>query len=578
MRSEIPRGTVLDNKYLVVRKLGEGGFGEVYLAQDLLLKRRYVAIKSLTLEDAERERYLIREMEFLSSLAHPHIVNFLHHFRGEDILFLVMEYCRGGSLRQALKAKGTFQVEQVAKWGIDLCATLQVVHKNGIVHHDLKPENILFSNEGVIKVADFGVANTRAGTQPYMAPELFLLGENVSRLDGRVDIYALGLTLLEVLMGENPFFALSQEDALNRKVQLDFILGEIPLWFREIILKSLQPKPELRFQTMQEFQEALESKHVPYVFNRKRIQAHKTASKAEWNLNRKKWITALRLTEQALYQDPNCLSALITAGKCGLFLKRIERAEKQFDQALRINPRVSIQKELGWIYLEKGRYSEAISLLNDYLQRHAANYEAYNLLVKAFYNTDRYEAASELNQIILQDFRGNKCFENNLLLSQWLLGRSGEEFMAKVDRRNPFIRYNWEVFSENPRSWDRSGPATLKSKLLFQEFRFGDGKKWKRNVVFIENMKSKKWFFDKPIICFGRHDNNDIVFQEDTVSRRHCVLVNCANDLWLFDLGSTRGTFLDGEKVINSAYLEGRHKISIGDWTLTVLTKEDRLL
>ena len=304
MDEDYKNGDVLDEKYLLVRKLGEGAFGYVYLAQDILLEEHYVALKCLKIDEETREQFFIKEMDFLSTLADPHVVGFYHHFRDENNLFLVMEYCPGGSLRQFLQREDKIGIEKATGWVIKLCSTLNSVHDHGIVHHDLKPENILFSRDGTLKIADFGVANTRAGTPSYMCPELFLPAENVSRTDGRVDIYALGVTLLELVTGQNPFFHLSEGDLLNAKVRLDFVTAELPEWLKEIIIKALHPKPELRFQTMQEFREAIESRHVPYSFSRKRIQAHKAAQKAEWHLSRRRYVTALKIAEQALKHQP----------------------------------------------------------------------------------------------------------------------------------------------------------------------------------------------------------------------------------------------------------------------------------
>lgn len=150
MNSNIPEGTVLDGKYRVIRLLGEGGFGEVYLAEDRLIQERRVAIKSLKMDDSNREQILVREMQFLSDLDHPNVVHFYHHFSEYDTLFLVMEFCGGGSLRESLQEGVSFDTEQVVSWAIDLCRTLQTVHEKGIVHHDLKPDNILFSDDGIL--------------------------------------------------------------------------------------------------------------------------------------------------------------------------------------------------------------------------------------------------------------------------------------------------------------------------------------------------------------------------------------------------------------------------------------------
>jgi serine/threonine-protein kinase len=179
MDKDIRIGDILDEKYLLIRKLGEGGFGHVYLAQDILLEEHYVALKSLKIAEDARERLLIREMDFLSKLADPHVVGFYHHFKNWDSLFLVMEYCPGGSLRQILETEGKIKLEEATGWIIQLCDTLQRVHNHSIVHHDLKPENIMFSSYGAIKIADFGVANTRGGTLSYMSPELFIGSSNL---------------------------------------------------------------------------------------------------------------------------------------------------------------------------------------------------------------------------------------------------------------------------------------------------------------------------------------------------------------------------------------------------------------
>lgn len=577
MPRDIPEGTILDEKYRVISKIGQGGFGEVYLADDTILEGRYVAIKSLRFDNPNREELLIREMKFLADLSHPNVVQFFHHFSQFDSLFIVMEFCSGGSLLRRYR-EGKPRLEEVIGWKVELCRALQTIHEKKVVHHDLKPENILFSDSGTIKIGDFGVANTRIGTVPFMAPELLLPTEHVSRYDGRVDIYALGVTLLEVLTGKNPLSEMDDEDSLSAKMRLSFISDALPAWVREVLMKALQPKPELRFQTMQEFGEALESRHVPYVFDRKRIQAHKAAVNAQGHLKRRRWAKALKLTNQALHQDPYCLSALITAGRCELFLKRVDNATAYFESAIRINPRVSIQKELGWIYLESGRYPEAISMLNDHLMRVGADYEAYNLLCKAFYLTDRLEEALNLIEIVRRECRGNRCFENNWLVCNLLLDNSGKEPPPFIKEGNPFVEYNWKVFTESPPSWDKEGRVALKSKLLFQEFRFGDVERWKKNSLVLKNQRGGKMSFAKPVITFGRSNGNDYVLVASSVSRRHCAIVNHADEVWLYDLGSTLGTKVDGIEVAGSQYLEGRHEIEIAGQILTIFTKEGILL
>jgi len=116
-------------------------------------------------------------------------------------------------------------LQTIMQWGKDLADTLHFVHRQGIVHHDIKPDNILFTSEEALKVGDFGVANRNAGTVPYLAPEM-LLGE-VDTADARVDVYALGITLLELLRNRNPFDGMSPGETQRAKMRHEFIPSEL---------------------------------------------------------------------------------------------------------------------------------------------------------------------------------------------------------------------------------------------------------------------------------------------------------------------------------------------------------------
>jgi serine/threonine protein kinase len=188
MRKELAMisiGDRLDDKYVVKRRLGGGGFGEVFLAHDEIPNRQ-VAIKVLSAQDGDQSN-LVNEMQALARFSHPHVVAFHGHFRDKNRLYLVMEFCPGGSLQDRLN-KGPRPEEQVFQWGLELCETLAFVHGKGIVHHDIKPANILFAGDGTIKLGDFGAANSNIATRIYMAPEM-LLGERVSHTDARIDVY-----------------------------------------------------------------------------------------------------------------------------------------------------------------------------------------------------------------------------------------------------------------------------------------------------------------------------------------------------------------------------------------------------
>ena len=166
-----------------------------------------------------------------------------------------MEFCPGGNLDERLAGTagtGRIREDKGFAWALDLCQTLSYVHKKGIVHHDIKPQNILFAADGTIKLGDFGVANRNVGTRMYMPPEM-LIGEPVSRTDPRVDVYSLGLTLLEALTGRHPFESLDAAAALDARIEHDFVSEDLPRWVQDVLLKATNLTPELRFQTAADF-------------------------------------------------------------------------------------------------------------------------------------------------------------------------------------------------------------------------------------------------------------------------------------------------------------------------------------
>ncbi len=569
----------LDNTYRLVRTLGEGGFGRVWLAEDVLIAGRYVAVKQLRNEAISNPSMLIEEMQHLSALDHPHVVKFLHHFADEENLYLVMEHCAGGNLADAMCGRPLDSV-RVFAWAKTLADTLAAVHRHGIVHHDIKPQNLLLTDDGRLKVADFGVANRNWGTRAYMAPELSL-GEAASD-DVRIDIYALGVTLLELLLGCNPLRTIPDNELLRAKIQHEFIPTTLDRWIQELLLKATHPTPEQRFQSMTDFAEAIESRHVPYIIDGNRIKAHSLAEKARTLLSRKKWVTAKKCVDQALPVAPDCVSALVVAGRLELMLRRTAHAKTYFSEAVRISPRVALQKELGWIALEEGNHAQAISMLTDHLQREAADYEACNLLMQCFYETGRYELGERLADAVIAQKVANDCFGNNQFLCRLLLEGCSPGFLAGYDKdtlTNPFMRMNLDVATESPASWAKDDRPPLKSKLLFQDYRFGTiEKRRKPHTLIFDCGDGYAYTFQTPLVTLGRYDSNDIPFSQTGISRRHAVIVNFPDDVWIYDMGSVTGVAVDGTRVSGKAFLDGVHGLKIGARSIKVVTDEGLLV
>ncbi|MFB7910379.1 protein kinase [Kitasatospora sp. NPDC056076] len=211
-------GDVLDGRYELQEKLGQGGFGVVWRAQDTRM-RRPVAVKVIGHHGGDRAKAalrFVREACAAGNLSHPHIVT-VHdlgqsELGDQQVTFLVMELLTGRTLTEVLRA-GPPEPALSLRWGREICGALAAAHDAGMVHRDIKPDNVMITDAGHLKVLDFGIAQldtgaggltttgTIVGSPAYMAPERWTGG----RVDGRADLYALGCVLVELFTGARPF-------------------------------------------------------------------------------------------------------------------------------------------------------------------------------------------------------------------------------------------------------------------------------------------------------------------------------------------------------------------------------------
>ncbi|HVT58700.1 MAG TPA: protein kinase [Thermoanaerobaculia bacterium] len=257
--------------YRIVEKLGEGGMGAVYRALDLMLERE-VAIKAIRPELAREPEIVERfraEAKMLARVNHPAIATIYSFFQqGEDI-FLAMEFVRGETLSRLLLRQGAMPWEQAVALLAVALEGIEQAHRAGIVHRDLKPDNLMITENGALKVMDFGIARmagtsrmTRTGllvgTLRYMAPEQ-IRGEEVDR---RTDLYALGTVLYEMVTGRVPFDGNSDYAVLKAQVEEkpappSLAMPQIPAWLDGAILRSLAKDPPARFSTVEELRVCL---------------------------------------------------------------------------------------------------------------------------------------------------------------------------------------------------------------------------------------------------------------------------------------------------------------------------------
>jgi len=269
-------------------------------------------------------------------------------------------------------------------------------------------------------------------------------------------------------------------------------------------------------------------------------------------------------------------------GRFHLMQQKIALAKIAYEKAIKFNPRIDVQKDLGWINLALKDYPSAISLLSDHLHRNPSDLEAHNLLLQCFYETDRHEVAISLARAILDIEPNNPCFANNYYIAS-LLHKKGQNIPPGDllgEYTNDFIDYNFSVVSESVPSRTWQGAPNLKSKLLFMDYRF---RKLTRSPVFISDeptVQKKPRQINKLIITFGRegYQANDLqVTGSAIVSRRHCVVVNCRDDVWLYDLDSV-GTYVNGERVKGKLPLIGRNIVRVGSKEFVITSDKDSLI
>jgi len=262
-------------RYQVERELGRGAMGTVYYGKDPKINR-VVAIKTLDLSaefegkelDQVKERFF-REAETAGRLNHPNIVTIYDAGEEHDLAYIAMEYLEGKDLTDKIQEKKPLPVAWVLQIVMQVADALDYAHKLGVVHRDIKPANIMYNEkDSSIKVTDFGIARitdsskTRTGvvlgTPSYMSPEQF----SGKRVDGRSDLYSLGVTMFEMLTGEQPFGGDSLAELMyqitNKKhPNIMRIRDDVPTCVRTIIDKALQKEPDDRYQTGEQFVQAV---------------------------------------------------------------------------------------------------------------------------------------------------------------------------------------------------------------------------------------------------------------------------------------------------------------------------------
>ena len=259
-------GTVLGNRYEIIEKIGTGGMATVYKAKCKILNR-FVAVKVLREEFTTDEEFIRRfnsEAQSAASLTHPNIVSIYDVGQEYNIYYIVMELVQGKTLKQIISKEGKLPWKWSVNIAIQIASALEAAHKNNIVHRDIKPHNIIITEDGIAKVADFGIAKavsnstitafgTTIGSVHYFSPEHARGGYT----DAKSDLYSLGVVMYEMLTGKVPFDADTPVSIALKHMQEEPVAPmklnqSIPFAINQIILKAMKKDINERYQSATE--------------------------------------------------------------------------------------------------------------------------------------------------------------------------------------------------------------------------------------------------------------------------------------------------------------------------------------
>ena len=258
----LTEGMYIADRYEIIGKIGAGGMSDVYKAKDLTLGR-FVAIKVLKSEFSEDVNFVTKfrtEAQSAAGLEHPNIVNIYDVGSENGLHYIVMEYVEGITLKTYIEKKGQLSFKEAVSIAIQVGRGIEAAHNKNIIHRDIKPQNIIISTEGKVKVTDFGIARAATsntihsdvmGSVHYSSPEQARNGF----VDGKSDIYSLGIVMYEMVTGRVPFdgdttVAVAIQHLQEEMVPPSAYAPNLPISMEKIILKCTQKNPDRRYESM----------------------------------------------------------------------------------------------------------------------------------------------------------------------------------------------------------------------------------------------------------------------------------------------------------------------------------------
>lgn len=559
--------------FKIIKELGSGGFGKVFLAEEELSGKK-VAIKKIRANLLDDKDFILNEIKTISRFNHPNIVQYFVAFLEENYLYFVMEYCPGGSLTDAIRLK-KFDFSKTLDTMLSIAKALVVIHSYRIIHNDIKPDNLLFGDDNQVKVGDFGVANTEITTRKYSPPKRLI--DSVSNPVYHPDIFALGITFIELLRNEIIFLGLNDEQRAEQIISGNLGIKGFPIWVQEIIMKMISVNPGYQFKSISEVVSAIETRNIPFEIDGESLNAAVKAKQLIGLLKRNKYYTLQLFVERMSPTFKNHSSILEVLGKYYLAVNNYALAKKIFVALKQKVPSININKELGIIFLDSNSVGQAISCLTEYLLLHPEDCEAYNLLLECYFKSDRLQDGLKLCDQLRQLFPKEICFKVNRDLFYMVLNNTT---VNDIEAYSPYMVNN-EISEYNKLIILKKREIlrienTLKDKLLFCHYSITKSLKKNSNYqIFVDGKEFLNNYLS--IITIGRNNYyNDIIFNETNVSRKQVVLILMENENWIYDLNGTR-VYVDNEELRGRKRLYYKHQIEIGNHIVEINIDKTKL-
>ena len=317
------------NNYEILSLIGEGGMGNVFLAEDKKLGRK-AAIKAILPHLAKnqhiRDRFM-NELKTMSRLQHENIVNLYDYIVEEERLYLIMEHVDGSPLDEYLENLGRPLEEDLAiEITKQIVSACQNAHSKGVVHRDIKPSNIMITKEGIVKILDFGIAKIineevnkltktglQIGTVYYMAPEQ-VQGKDVSF---QTDIYSIGVTLYQLITGDKPYSDLTNEYQIYEKIVKEDLPDpsamrpELSIYIGKVVSKATRKAPSDRFKNCDEFLKVLDEKEMYKAKYKNQSTGHENITKTKAQTHSATNNATIRTSNERQISLPNATGALV---------------------------------------------------------------------------------------------------------------------------------------------------------------------------------------------------------------------------------------------------------------------------